>query len=171
MAGDYEVSCRFITHKKCATPGEQLQWDGLPVCEGCRSVRAYLLWKATVNPKLLSQNLLQTAGVSHSTCDLWVGKLPSRGTEQGCTSVIAKSHQWSAQVPPANGKGNKRESDGQRPSGNKIDNPFFKFYGLDLDTKVYQFHFNRVNPGYQQEMQTSSKTISIEALSSCLTWA
>lgn len=125
---------------------------GCPCMEGYRSVWAYLLSKATVNLKLLSQNLLQhhvltleTAGaerqsqpwhlwlVSQETAIKrnWTGTLP--------TSVISEPHQWScAQVPPANGKGTKdQKGKCWTMVVRKIFSSryrFFKFYGLDLDT-------------------------------------
>lgn len=132
--------------------GGNYSGTGCPCMEGCRSVWAYLLSKATVNLKLLSQNLLQhhaltleTAGaerqslpwhfrlVSQETAIKrnWTGTLP--------TSVISEPHQWScAQVPPANRKGTKEQKGKCRTTVVRkifsLRYRFFKFYGLDLDT-------------------------------------
>lgn len=87
--------------------------------------------KATVNLKLLSQDLLQHTCADLRNCRSWKAQpwlhrweLPLRGNEEGhCPPVISESHQWScAQEPQANGKGTKeqRESDEHQLSGNNF---------------------------------------------------
>lgn len=122
---------------------QHLQWDGRIKVMG-----AYLLSNATVNLKLLSQDLLQHTWADLRNCRSWkavshgtaqVGTAITGNEESHCPPVISESHQWScAQVPQANGKGTKEQKGKWRTSAvRKLFSsryPFFKFYGLVCDT-------------------------------------
>lgn len=149
MAGDYEVSCRFITHNKCATPEGHIHSE-MRCCRRMQIHRSLSSVQSYSEPKLLAQNLLQHTCTDLRNCRSWKAEsaapLPKSGNchqeelnRVTAHSVISESHQWScAQVPPANGKGTKEQKGKWRTSAvRKIFSsryPFFKFYGLVLDT-------------------------------------